>query len=522
MSRRFSVRDESARAAARVVSRRGLLAGAGAVAAAGLLGGCGGSGAGGGDRRFRAAFAAGGSQESMDPHVAPNFVDQVRAKAMYDTLAAFNDDMSVRARLAESWESDASGTRWHVRLREARFHDGAPVTAEDVLYTYRRVADPATGSPSQQLMSAVDFGASRARGRRELTLVLKRPDFWFPGALAGVGTEIIPAGTTDFRAPIGSGPFRFGSFTPGGPALFKRWDGHWAGAPKIEELEIVPANEEAARVNALLSGQVHYAADLAGASVNRLKGEKSARLLTAPRSTAQQILLSRGRDPFSDLRLVEAFRLGIDREALTRIALAGHGEPGNDLFGKGLNGYPEDLAPRERDVDRARGLVRDAGAEGLEIPLQTSTLDAAWEPAAALITRQLGEIGLKVASHTLAAATYFSEMKERRSVAAFNTTSTLPLTSFLEQRLRGRAARNLTGFESAEFDELLDEARTTRDEKDRKDLLTRAQRIAREESGLIVWGFSDANDGVSASVRGLRAAPPNSHDWARFDQVALG
>ncbi|WP_262401967.1 hypothetical protein [Actinomadura sp. CNU-125] len=110
-------------------------------------------------------------------------------------------------------------------------------------------------------------------------------------------------------------------------------------------------------------------------------------------------------------------------------------------------------------------------------------------------------------------------MKERRSVAAFNTTSTLPVPNFLEQRLRGGAARNLTGFASGEFDRLLDEARTTRDDAARADLLARAQRIARDESGLIVWGFSDANDAISTSVRGLRAAPPNSHDWARFDRV---
>ncbi|QFG26187.1 ABC transporter substrate-binding protein [Actinomadura sp. WMMB 499] len=517
MNRPVQVPDDLARG----IGRRGLLTGMGAIAAAGLLGGCG-SGGGDGARRFRAAFAAGGSQETMDPHVAPNFVDQVRAKAMFDTLATFGDDMSIRPRLAESWESDASGKRWRVRLREARFHDGAPVTAEDVLFTYRRVADPGTGSPSQQLMSAVDFAASGASGPRELTLVLKEADFGFPRALAGVGTEVLPTGTTSFRNPVGSGPFRFGSFTPGGPALFKRWDGHWDTVPRVAELEIVPANEEAARVNALLSGQVHYAADLAGAAVNRLKGEKSARLLSAPRATAQQILLSRGREPFSDLRLVEAFQLGIDRAALARIALAGQGEPGNDLFGKGLDGYPADLPPRERDADRARALVREAGADGLEVPLQTSTLDAAWEPAAALIARQLGEIGLKVVPHTLAAPTYFSEMKERRSVAAFNTTSTLPVTTFLEQRLRGGAARNLTGFASGEFDELLDRARTTRDDAARAELLHRAQRIARDESGLVVWGFSDANDAISADVRGLRAAPPNSHDWARFDRVALG
>ncbi|MFI5662443.1 ABC transporter substrate-binding protein [Streptomyces sp. NPDC051684] len=147
--------------------RRGVLAAAGALAlgGAGLLTGCGGDTEDGcGGDRFRAAFTSGGSQETLDPHVAPNFVDQARAKALYDTLGTYADDMSVRKRLAESWESNASGTRWHIRLREARFHDVKPVTAKDVLYSYRRAADPKTGSPSQVLLSAIDFDASKADG----------------------------------------------------------------------------------------------------------------------------------------------------------------------------------------------------------------------------------------------------------------------------------------------------------------------------------------------------------------------
>ncbi|MEK8173728.1 ABC transporter substrate-binding protein [Streptomyces sp. M19] len=137
-------------------------------------------------------------------------------------------------------------------------------------------------------------------------------------------------------------------------------------------MEIVPANEESARLNALLSGQVHYAADMAGASVERLKKDGSIRLLTAKRATAQQLLLRTGREPFSDARLIRAVQLGIDRRALVRIALAGHGEVGDDLFGLGLRGYPDGLEPRERDVDEARRLVREAGAEGGTSP---------WRPA---------------------------------------------------------------------------------------------------------------------------------------------
>ncbi|RFU82694.1 ABC transporter substrate-binding protein [Streptomyces triticagri] len=504
-------------------TRRGVLAAGGALAAAstGLLSGCGdGSDGGGGEAPFRAAFTSGGSQETLDPHVAPNFVDQARAKALYDTLGTYADDMSVRKRLAESWESNAAGTRWHIRLRQAEFHDGTPVTAEDVLYSYRRAADPDTGSPSQVLLSAIDFTASRADGKRSLVLVLEAPNFEFPTVFAGPGTEIIPDGTTDFRKPVGSGPFTHVSFTPGGTARYRSWADHWDGAPHIAELEIVPANEESARLNALLSGQVHYAADMAGASVERLRKAESARLLTSKRATAQQLLLRTGRKPFDDPRLVRAVQLGIDRAALVRIALAGHGEVGNDLFGTGLRGYPGGLEPRERDVAEARKLVKQAGAEGLHITVQTSAVDAAWQPAADLMARQLREIGLRLTANTRAASTYFSEIRTK-GVAAFNTTSTLPVSDFLQQRVRGGAARNQTGYRSEKFDRLLDRARTTRDEQDRLALLARAQKIARDESGLLVWAFSDAVDAIGRTVRGLRAAPPNSHDWARFDRVRI-
>ncbi|MEV1021050.1 ABC transporter substrate-binding protein [Streptomyces sp. NPDC050264] len=503
--------------------RRGVLAAGGALAlaASGLLTGCGGDAKdGGGGDRFRAAFTSGGSQETLDPHVAPNFVDQARAKALYDTLGTYADDMSVRKRLAESWESDASGTRWRVRLRAARFHDGRPVTAKDVLYSYRRAAGPEVGSPSQVLLSAIDFTASKADGDRSVVFVLKAPNFEFPTVFAGPGTEIIPAGTTDFREPIGSGPFTYVSFTPGGTARYRRWADHWDGAPHIAELEIVPANEESARLNALLSGQVHYAADMAGASVERLKKDGSTRLLTAERATAQQLLLRTGREPFTDPRLIRAVQLGIDRPALVRIALAGHGEVGNDLFGVGLRGYPDGLAPRERDVGTARKLVKEAGADGLHLTVETSSVDAAWEPAADLMTRNLREIGLRLTANTRASSTYFSEIRTK-GVAAFNTSSTLPVSDFLQQRVRGGAARNQTQYASEKFDALLDRARTTRDEQDRLSLLARAQKIARAESGLLVWAFSDANDAISRSVSGLRAAPPNSHDWARFDRVRL-
>ncbi|QUH06175.1 ABC transporter substrate-binding protein [Saccharopolyspora erythraea] len=430
--------------------------------------------------------------------------------------------MSPVPRLAESWEPDATGTRWSVRLRAARFHDNRPVTADDVLYSYRRVADPATGSPAARQFAGVDFGASRVRSATELELVLREPNFEFPSAWGAPATEIVPAGTTGFSAPVGSGPFRFKSFQPGGSTVLARFDGYWEGAPTPPELEFVPVNEESARVAALLSGQVHYAHDVSANSATLLGRDSRTRVLAATGGTMQAVALKVDRPPFDDPRLVRAIVSGVDRRALVDVVLSGHGKPGNDLFGMGLEYYPQDLPPRERDVELARSLVREAGAEGLAFDLHTSAADPYFESAAILLSQQLAEIGLRAAPRVGPSETYFSDIK-KIGTAAHTRTAPLPLPAFLEQRMRGTAgSNNYTGYRSAEFDALFSRAMGSPGEADRSRLFADAQRLARDQSGLLVWGFSDWNVAVSSSVGGLRPAPPNSLDWARFDRAVVG
>lgn len=504
-----------------VIGRRRLLAGvAGAIAAVPLVSCTGGSGASAG--RLRLAFPAGGATESLDPHTGSLFVDQARAKALFDTLVGYADDMSVVPRLAESWQPDPAGTRWRIRLRPAEFHDGRPVTAEDVLFTYRRIADDATAAQSASHFADVDFGASRAISARELELVLGAPNFEFPSAWGAPATEIVPAGTTDFTAPVGSGPFRFVSFEPGGTAVFARFDRHWSGPATPAELEFVPMEQESARVNALLSGQVDYAHDVSANSVRLLEQGGRARVHSAPFGTMQALLLKVDRPPFSDPRLVQAVRAGLDRQALLDIALSGQGRLGNDLFGAGLKYYPADLPAPTRDLGRARALLREAGADGLSWELQTSSVDPYFESAASLIAQQLGEAGMRVSPRIGPSETYFSDIKEH-GVASLSRTAALPVPTFLGQRMTSDAgSNNYTGYRSAEFDELYGRALATADDARRADLLVRAQRLARESSGNVVWGFSGWNVATSTAVSGVRGAPPNSLDWARFDRVSVG
>ncbi|WP_238589051.1 ABC transporter substrate-binding protein [Pseudonocardia sp. HH130629-09] len=501
------------------ISRRRFLGTAAALAAIPALAACGGS-AGGGER-LRVAFPGGGSRESLDPHLAPQFVDQARAKACFDTLTGWTQEMTAEMRLAEAVEPDPTGTRWRIRLRGTTWHDGSPLTGEDVLYTLRRITDGATTASAASLFARVDHTASSVTGR-DVEIVLTAPDFAFPLWLGAPGTEIVKAGTTDFTAPVGTGPFRYVSFTPGGAAVYARNDAYWDGAPPSPELEFVPIDDEQARLGALLSGQVGYAHDLRPAGARQIEQQAGrATLLSAPQSTSQFLNLRVDRAPFSDPRLLEAVRIGIDREALVRIVLLGTGQVGNDLFGgPDLQYYPTAIPQVTRDVERARALVREAGAQDLAVELQTSASDPNFVPAATLVAEQLAEIGLRATPRTLDAPTYFATVRET-GVASFTRTGSLPIPDLVgRRRLTTSRNSNYTGYVSPEIDRLFAAAVAEPDEAARGANLERVQTLLRDRSGALVWATSNWNVGVAAGTTGIEAARPNSHLWARFDKAA--
>lgn len=499
------------------VSRRAVLLGMAALP----LAACAGSPSGSGEA-LRVAFASGGAKETLDPHVLPLYVDQARAKACFDTLAGWSQEMTAEPRLAESWEPDATGTRWRIRLRRTTFHDGRPLTAADVLYSFRRIADPATTGIAAALFRGVEFAASRAVSDTEVEIVLGAPNFLFPLSWGAPGAEIVPQGTTSFSRPVGTGPFRFDSFTPGGPARYTANEAYWNGAPPSPSLEFVPIDDEEARLGALLSGQVAYAHDLRAASAVRLERDSRTRVLSAPAAATQSLALKVDRPPFSDPRLREAVRYGLDREALVRVVLLGRGVAGNDMFGRDLQYYPSQVPQVSRDVERARSLVREAGAEGQAVELQTSGADPVFDAASSLVADQLAEIGLRVTPRALPSEGYFKQI-QKVGVFSQASTGTLPIPDYIGRRIVSSATSyRFTGYTSPEIDRLYAAAVATSDEAARTSSLTRVQELLRADSGLLVWASRNWDVGVSADLQGIDQARPNTAAWARFDTARLG
>lgn len=519
--------------------RRGFLAAATGAASLGalVLTGCG-SGSGSAkdtDRegdgkptkggRLRAAFAGGGAGETLDPHLANLFADAARAKALYDKLADFGADLSARPRLAENWEANKTLDRWQVTLRKATFHDGRPVTAADVLYSYRRIADPKQAFRARASLEPIDLDTSRATGERGIEFVLKRPTAEFPNVLAAFGAYVVPensgeSGGFDTK-PIGSGPFRFVSFAPGRSAVFRRYDDYWEGAPHLDELEFVVANEESARVNALLGGQVEYAHELDPTSARAHEGKGQIVIVRLPGSAMQGFAMKTDRAPFDDKRVREAFFLIADREELVDGALSGAGVIGNDLFGKGYEYYADGLPQRGQDLDRARALLKQAGAENLKITLDTSAVAAGFVEAAGIFRDQARKAGVTIDVKMGSKDSYWADILDNGTLCCYRS-GAMPVEAHISQRLLSDSTTNATKWKHKDFDALYQQAQSTRDKTERAAVYERMQRRLYTEGGFLIWGFADWILGTARRVKGVSAkAPANTLDWARFDKVWL-
>ncbi|MGW7460893.1 ABC transporter substrate-binding protein [Streptomyces sp. NPDC054797] len=471
--------------------------------------------------RLRAAFAGGGAAETLDPHAANLFVDAARAKALFDKLADFGADLAPVPRLAARWEPNDTLDTWRITLRTAAFHDGRPVTAEDVLYSYRRIADPKGTFRAKASLDPIDLAASRAVDASTVEFTLKRPYAEFPNTLAAFGAYIVPKDTTAFDRPVGSGPFAFVSFKPGSSLLLKRNPAYWEGAPHLEELEFVIAGEESARVGALLGGQVEYAHELNPATARAHEGKGRIDVVRLPGSAMQGFVMKTDRPPFDDKRVRQAFFLIADRRELVDGALSGAGEIGNDLFGKGCQYYAGGLPQRAQDLERARALLKEAGAEGLKVTLDTAPAATGFVEAAGIFKEQAARAGVTVEVKVGNKDTYWKDILSSGTFASYRS-GAMPIESHVSQRLLTGSTTNATKWQHKDFDDLYQQAQSTRDEKERTALYERMQRRLHDEGGFLIWGFADWIVATAPRVRGVsKTAPANTLDWARFDKIWL-
>ncbi len=484
------------------------VAGSSFLAACGGGGGNGGSGGSGGEQRSGGILihgaTGGGSKDTLDPHQPVTNPDIARVNNLYEPLLFWNNNYELEPALAESVESSSDARTWTIKMRPGvTFHNGKDVTAEDAWFSIQRFADPkAPLSAGGQLSQIIDFQSTKVVDATTLELVLNTPYAILDSLLAEYTAGIIPT-DFDINQPVGTGAFAYQSFQPGKTSTFTKYADYWGDAAFVDELQIQDFSDDNAKVNALQAGQIQTLDNLPYNLIETIEGSGGGALI-ADTGAWVPFTMRVDVEPFSDVRVRQAMRLIVDRQAMIDQTLNGYGALGNDLYAPFDPAYASDLPQREQDIDQAKALLKQAGKEGLQVELFTGDDIGSVAPAAAsLFVQQAKEAGVEV-KVTKKTPFYDDDYLSYPFAQDFwNTRNYIPqaVVGTFPPGLGG--TYNETHWDNEEHRELVNAAAREIDEAKRAELVFDAQEIEYEEGGLIIWGFRQQVDGYGPNVQGL-------------------
>ena len=324
------------------VSRRDFLktgltlgaAGAGGLLGGGLLSGCGTgntvkaftTSTAGKPRRggtLRAGLTGGSSADTLSPLNAITNVDFSRIDNLYEPLVGLTPDAQPVFVLAEELTANAKATEWTLRIASGiTFHNGKDLTADDVIYTFRQILNPKAPAAAAAGLASIDAKNMTKLDPYTVRIPCSVPFATLHQALAIPGySDIIPVGY-DPAAPVGTGPFRLKSFSPGTQSTFVRYDNYWQpGRPYLDEIVITDYSDQTSQVNALLAGQVDVVNLLSEDVISEVQGEGKNVLVSAGGGW-NPFTMRVDTGTFSDVRIRQAMRLVVDRQQMLDLVSA--------------------------------------------------------------------------------------------------------------------------------------------------------------------------------------------------------
>lgn len=487
-----------------------------------------------------ATFSAPGNLPTLDPAIAYDEVSAWCLHHLYDTLVGYpavgspEAKLALVPRLAARWTRSPDGRTYRFELRPgATFSDGAPVTAEDFAFAWKRVLRTPT-SPFPSFLSPIVGADDYAAGRRDdvpglraqgdvLEVELTAPDAAFLYVLAMPFTTPLRAAATTGelrRTALGTGAFVLERWREGEQLELARNPKHWdAPRPYLDRLVFRENVPRATAYLAFTRGELDVIDRLAPADWIAVRAHPAWREHThvVPQLSSFGSRLDVRRPPFDDVRVRRALNLALDKEHVVR-ALQGLAVPSHGILPPTLLGRDDALAPYPHDVAAARALLAEAGhADGLDLVYVTVQEELA-ERLAQLLQADLAEVGVRVRLEVLSFAA-FLEATGGADPPPFSYTSWLvdypDPSGFLDVRFHSRfiGSTNDSGYANPEVDRRLDRARGLEDPAARAVEYRAVEATLRDDAPWL-WGYHpQATAVVQPYLRDVAPHPVWVHDF---------
>jgi peptide/nickel transport system substrate-binding protein len=490
-------------------------------------------------------YANQGTLKSLDPYTFKETTTIAHHAHVYEGLVARDKDLKIVPALAESWET-LEPTHWRFHLRKGvKFHNGDPFTADDVLFSAERVR--ANGSnflsnvPADAKFSKVDDYTVDVKLDAPNPILTSQWDTWFimDKKWAEENNSVAPtpvSATTPSYAALhenGTGPFTIESHQPGVKTVFKV-NPNWWGKPEhnLKEIVFTTIASDATRVAALLSGEVDVIEPVPVQDIARIDASQNAQVLKGPElrtiflgmdQKRDELLYSnvKGKNPFKDERVREAFYKAIDIELIKNRVMRGLSTPSALMIAPQLYALSKDFTRPKYDPDAAKKLLTEAGyPDGFEVTLDCPNdryvNDAAICQA---VVGMLARIGVKVDLLAQPKAQFFAKvLKPGGYQTSFYMLGWTPSSMDSQNVMHdimgcrddpkdaGRGEANLGDYCNKEFDAITDKVLLETETAKRDQLIKQGYEIAIKDYGYIPLHQQALAWGVSKKVKLVQRA----------------
>ena len=459
---------------------------------------------------------------------------------VFGGLVTLDRDLEVAPDLAKDWEISNGGKTYTFHLREdAKFHNGRPVTAEDVKWSIERVADPKTESPLVAVFLGDIVGfVDKYEGRttnvegvrviddRTVSITIDAAKAYFLSKLTYPSAFVLDRNNVEGNPnwlfqPNGTGPFKLTEYEPGVVLRLTRNEFYHLGPPKLKEVEFILSGGSSLLMYE--NDEVH----ISGFSFLDLEGvldpsnPLSAEVVQAPPSfDVAYIGMNSNEPPFDDRKVRQALNYAVDLEALTTTLLQGLRVPARGILPPGFPGYNPNVRGYEYNPEKARQLLSESkyGGNLDEFPRVTFTLPGSFgatvDPATEVLLQMWREtLGIEIELLQTEWAIFLQDLNRRRfqMFGGLAWVADYPdPENFLDVLFHSKSSNNHTYYSNKEVDALLEEARVELDEQTRFEIYHQVENMILEDAPWVPLWHGDS---------GYILIKPQVHDYFLFPLV---
>ena len=416
-------------------------------------------------------------EDSLDPHMSTSAGTREVLFNIYEGLMKITPDGGLTPAVAEKCEVSDDGTVYTFTLRNGvKFHNGEPVTAEDVVYSINRCADTSNGKPLVSAFSVIR--SVRAVDEKTVTVTIDEANLDF---ISYMTTAIIPK---DYDAldtmPMGTGPFKFVSRAVQDNIVVERFDGYWGEAASLTKVTYKIYEDSTALLMALNAGSIDLCAHLTASQVAQLGGQFQ--VLEGTMNLVQAVYLNNKTAPFDNEKVRQALCYAINREEIMSFVADGHGTALGSSIYPAFTKYfmPELVDYYKYDTAKARELLAEAGyPDGFDMTIMVASNNQPHVDTAEVVAQQLRAVGVNASVQLVEWQTWYEKAYQGRDfqativgLDAHNVTA-----RDLLERFTSDHAKNFINYSNDEYDRLFKEAISAKNETEQVELYKQMEEL---------------------------------------------